>query len=59
MVPGRVVAENGSWLFKAAKSENMNHRKIVALKILYRMAYMKKKLEWIIVLKTRLKVVGP
>jgi hypothetical protein len=58
LVLGSVVAENGFWLFKAAKSENMIHRKIVALQILYRMAYIEKIFEWIIVLKTRLKVVG-
>ena len=55
---GSVAMENAFYLFKAAKFRNMVYRKIVALEILYRMVYMKKKFEWIIVLKTRLKVVG-
>ena len=36
----------------------MAHRKVVALEILYRMANMEIKFEWIIVLKTRLEGVA-
>jgi hypothetical protein len=58
LVSGSVVTKNGFYHFKAPKSENMAYRKTVALEILYRMACMKKKFEWIIVLKTRLEGVA-
>ena len=54
---GKVVAENDFCLFRAAKSENMVHRKIVALEILYRIIYSKIFFSIIVIMKTRLKVV--
>ena len=57
LVSGRVVAKNGFCLFKEAKSENMVHRKIVALEILYRIIYSKIFFSIIVIMKTRLKVV--
>ena len=57
LVSGRVVAKNGFCLFKEAKSENMIHRKIVALEILYRIIYSKIFFSIIVSMKTRLKVV--
>jgi hypothetical protein len=50
--------KNGFCLFNEAKSEDMVHRKIVAVKILYRMVSNKKLFHRNIILKTRLKVVG-
>jgi hypothetical protein len=57
LVPGRVVMKNGFYLLKETKSENMVHRKIVALEILYRIIYNKIFFSMIMVMKTRLKVV--
>ena len=57
LVSGRVVAKNGFCLFKEAKSENMVHRKIVALEILYRIICSKIFFSIIVIMKTRLKVV--
>jgi hypothetical protein len=58
LVPGKRFTKSGLYRFEEARSENTGHRKVVALEILYRIAHIEKKFKWIIVLKTRLKVVG-
>jgi hypothetical protein len=58
LVSGRVVMKNGFSLFKETKSENMIHRKIVVLEILYLTMCLKRTFVSIIIEQTTLKETG-
>jgi len=44
LVPGKRFTESGLYRFKEERSENTAHRKVVALEILYRIAFIEKKI---------------